>query len=117
MGIEVVPNDMDRLVRVGVGHLRHKCQEISLRARVPADREGLTRMYVQSGDEGLGSMADVLEFLSADTTWARWTIQMLSLYSLDTRLLVDDVRFPTTHRVGGLKARRSLSGPCDTNRR
>jgi hypothetical protein len=43
-------------------------------------------MHVQGGDEGLGTVTDVFEFLPPDASGARRSIQMLALDGLDSRL-------------------------------
>ena len=87
--IEVQLDSFERLKREGLGDLFHEGQEICLCAGGSAGGEGLTRMHVQGRDEGLGSVADILELLSAKDTRARGPVEMLARDGLHSRLLVD----------------------------
>lgn len=87
--VEVVPDHMDWAFRIGQGHLLHEGQEVRMGPSLTACRQGLARMHIHGGDQGLGAMPDVFELLAAPSPRLGRPVQVFALDGLDSGLLID----------------------------
>ncbi len=97
VSVEVIPDHMDGALRVLLGHLLHEGKQIRLGAPRPAGGHGPARVHIQGGDQRLGAMTDVLEFLPADPPGTWRPVEVDPLGGLDSGLLVDG-QHPTACR-------------------
>ena len=87
--IQVIPDDVDDLLRPSRSDLFHESQEVGLRAGVAAMGEATSRMNIQGRKESLGAVANVLKFDPPGSPPARGTIPLLALSDLYSRLFID----------------------------
>jgi hypothetical protein len=99
MGVEVVPHDVHGTFRIGQCDLLHERHEIVLRAPIGATAKNSSRVHIHRGDEGLRTVADVLEFTTPCSTRSRCAIRMLAFDGLNPGLLVDRQHDRTLRRL------------------
>src|ERR1700728_2363472 len=86
--VEVIEHDVDVEVRPTSGHSLHVALQVFGPARGAAVSEDFAGMDVHRCEQRLGTVPDVLEFLSRKSAGSRTPVGMLALDSLHPRLLV-----------------------------
>jgi hypothetical protein len=89
MRIEIVPDDVDRLFGVNLGDHLHEFHQVGLRPPITASADHTAGVNVESGDQSLCAVPNVLEFPSPKSAGLRRTVEMLSFDRLNAGLFVD----------------------------
>ena len=89
MGIEVVPDDMHGPAGICARDVFHESHEVGLGAAIGTAPQHTAGMHVQRRGQRLCTVADVFEFVAAQSPGLRVAIRMLALDGLDAGLLID----------------------------
>lgn len=89
VGVQVIPDHMDDLVRIFLGDCFHEVEQIGLGAPVPALRKDFSGMHIQRGNQRLGAVPLVFELLAADFSRPGWAVQVFSFKRLNPRLFIN----------------------------
>jgi hypothetical protein len=89
VGVQVVPNDVDRALGVALGDLPHEGQEVRLRAMLAAGGDRSAGMHVQGGKQGLGAMPNVFKLSAAEGSRPWRTVRTLAFEDLNAWFLIN----------------------------
>ena len=89
MRVQIIPDHVHLLARIGGCHTVHESHQVVLGAPVAAASQYPSGMNIQRGNQRLGTVTDIFKFPAAQPSGCRGTPWMLALDGLDAGLLVN----------------------------